>query len=191
MRLFGLPLLRWGLIAPLAIAGLALGFRRDRNVVLLYLYLAAYLAASLGFFVLSRYRYPVAPVLCLFAGLAVWRIVDGFRTGRAGAAALAVIVAGGSALAVNQTKFQEQAHLSHYSTGVILGNRGREAEAVQEYLESIRVNADFLPARINLANLYLRLGRRDDAAEAYRDIARRDPARADEVRRILAQIRVQ
>ena len=65
------PLPRFAWVAPLGLIGIALSWRRWRDLLPLYLTLAAFVASALIFFTQSRYRIPAVPLLSLFAGHAV------------------------------------------------------------------------------------------------------------------------
>ena len=96
------PLLRltipFGLVAPAALVGMALGLRRWRELLPLYLTVGAYLAADLLFFNFSRFRLPVLPALMAFAALAGVAALDHARGGRPRRAA--AILAAAAALAL-------------------------------------------------------------------------------------------
>lgn len=64
----GLPLLTFGLIAPLGLIGIFMTKDRWRSLWLLYGGVLAYLTAALVFYVLARYRLPAVPFLLPFAG---------------------------------------------------------------------------------------------------------------------------
>jgi 4-amino-4-deoxy-L-arabinose transferase-like glycosyltransferase len=73
---FGLgriPLPGFWLVAPFALVGVALLWPRRRELRMLYLCLAAYMLAVVLFFVVSRLRLPVVPLLIIFAS---WAAVD-------------------------------------------------------------------------------------------------------------------
>jgi tetratricopeptide (TPR) repeat protein len=69
-----LPLLTFGLVAPLGIIGIFLTRERWRGLWLLYGGVLAYLLAALIFYVLARYRLPVVPFLLPFAGAGIVEI---------------------------------------------------------------------------------------------------------------------
>jgi 4-amino-4-deoxy-L-arabinose transferase-like glycosyltransferase len=73
-----LPVGFW-LVGPLGIAGAFLGWREPRARILV-LFLALYCLITILFFVCDRFRLPVVPVLCVFAGCAVQQIVGAVRT---------------------------------------------------------------------------------------------------------------
>ncbi|HEV8337337.1 MAG TPA: hypothetical protein VGR67_13045 [Candidatus Polarisedimenticolia bacterium] len=71
-----LTLMTFSLVAPLGLLGIALTWRRWRQLLLIYLILFGYMGTVLLFFNFSRFRVPIVPFLCLFAGaalLAAWR----------------------------------------------------------------------------------------------------------------------
>ncbi len=57
----------FGVLAPLALFGVWVTWPRRADLTLLYLLLASYVVALVGFAVLARYRYPLVPFLILFA----------------------------------------------------------------------------------------------------------------------------
>jgi len=58
----------FGLIAPLGLLGLVLSWRRWRRLVWVHLVVFGYMGTVLLFFNFSRFRVPVVPFMCLFAG---------------------------------------------------------------------------------------------------------------------------
>ena len=69
----------FGLVAPLAIVGMVLSWKRTPFLRPLTLFVLLYQASFTLFFAADRFRLPVVPVLCLFAGYAIlesYRIVQ-------------------------------------------------------------------------------------------------------------------
>jgi 4-amino-4-deoxy-L-arabinose transferase-like glycosyltransferase len=107
MRRHFLPLLHVGVtfavVAPLALVGLAIPFRRRGAVWALYIMCFAYVATLLAYYVRSRYRLAAVPFLILFAAVAaerLWLVVTERRWQSAAAWGGAVLIA---ALFVNHT----------------------------------------------------------------------------------------
>lgn len=91
-----LPLLGFGLLAPLAVLGGLAGWRANGAVRLLGGFVLIYWATVVGFFIYSRYRIQVVPALLALGGLGVVTMAEWAR-GRdwarvAGGAALALLV---------------------------------------------------------------------------------------------------
>ncbi|MGH7789511.1 MAG: hypothetical protein ACRERC_21745 [Candidatus Binatia bacterium] len=91
-----LPLLGFGLLAPLAVLGALAGWRGNHAVRLLGGFVLIYWATVVGFFIYSRYRIQVVPALLALGGLGVVTLVERVRAGDwarvAGGAAVAVVV---------------------------------------------------------------------------------------------------
>jgi tetratricopeptide (TPR) repeat protein len=72
-RILRLPLVTSKYVIPLGLCGVILCLRRSRRSALLLLYIAAQTLAISLFFVTSRYRVTVLPVLCIFAAYSlIW-----------------------------------------------------------------------------------------------------------------------
>jgi len=65
---FGFP---FGIVSPLALIGAAVLWPRRRELLLVYLYAAAYALSVIAFFVTARYRLPALPALLILAAGAV------------------------------------------------------------------------------------------------------------------------
>lgn len=78
------PLPGYWLVAPFALVGLILLYRRRRELGLLYLILAFYLLSLLPFWVSSRYRLPIVGLLILFAAAGMVESRRRILSGRAG-----------------------------------------------------------------------------------------------------------
>jgi tetratricopeptide (TPR) repeat protein len=81
------PILRWlplgfGVLAPLALVGFLWSWKRARRDLPLWGFLPVYMASVVAFFVCSRFRVPILPVLCMFAAYACTVSVDLFRRKR-------------------------------------------------------------------------------------------------------------
>ncbi len=79
IRVFKVLFMDLGVILPLGVLGMLLGMRRPRDFALLYLALISLSAATVTFFVTTRYRIGLVPFLILFAAFAVCRIGEAFR----------------------------------------------------------------------------------------------------------------
>lgn len=88
--IIGLPLLTFGIIAPLGLLGIFITSNRWRDLWLLYGGIIVYLVIALAFYVLARYRLPVVPFLVPFAGAAVTGLLKLVRDRRLGEVVLLV-----------------------------------------------------------------------------------------------------
>jgi len=161
----------WGLLFPLAVAGLVVAWRR-RSGAVLALYLATYVVTLLGFFVAGRFRLPMVPVLAIFAGLAVargwalWR-----RDRRRVLAAVAAIVVLGAFLQWNKPAEAavDQAD-GHYFLGKALAAAGEHEAAAVAYRRAIDIAQPHWDALFDLAGLEVERGAVENAARIYRQL---------------------
>lgn len=181
------PLLRvlyvlfgFGLLAPLALAGIA-AMRADwRRLWVLHASLLLLAGSVALFYVFARYRYSLVPVLMLFAAAGVVAAVDALSARKpkrllelAGVAALTAVfvhwpLVGTADLA-----------LTHYSVGSELLERGRAREALPELERAVATSPDFVPARVRLADALRETGDPARALALYDLAIARAPDFAD------------
>jgi tetratricopeptide (TPR) repeat protein len=80
LRAFG-RVSRFGVVFPLAVLGLALTWRRWRDLWVFHALIASMVCAVAAFYVMARYRYPIVPLLIPFAAAG---LVEGVRRVRMG-----------------------------------------------------------------------------------------------------------
>ncbi len=73
------PLGNFGVLAPLAAVGIILTLRERRRLSVLYLLILTMAASVALFYVFARYRFPLVPILALFAGAGVVRVYELFK----------------------------------------------------------------------------------------------------------------
>ncbi len=91
-RLLRLPLLSWGFFLAFGLAGFFLSWSRRRQLFPLYGYLVLYGLSIAAFFVTSRFRVPLWPVMILFSGYAFSSVVSAVQRKKALYAALTLAV---------------------------------------------------------------------------------------------------
>ncbi len=173
-----LPLLGFGVVAPLGLAGVWLAVRaRRRRAWLAVAFIALYMAGVVMFFVNARFRLPVVPFLILFAAYAV---VEGWRTYREGARgrlvpAAVIVVVAGLAINLSARSYSENMAYARYRDGLAYRELGQPRQAAEAWRDALRIDPDLAQARTNLANLLASRGDRDAAREAYEAACSADP----------------
>ena len=181
------PLLRlpigdlWALF-PLALAGMCLAARQARRHALLYLFLAGYAVGVVLFHVSSRYRMPAVPVLALFAGcavsvLAAWGRDRDFRRLGAGLAALALLT-GAYRLDLAHWMRQNDLSLDPFNLGTSYLYLGENAAAAACLEEARGLGGDHPSLHYHMGLAYGRLGRSEEAMDAYGRAIARNPEMA-------------
>jgi Flp pilus assembly protein TadD len=132
--------LHYGILLPLAAAGIVLTWRR-RELSILHALLATLYVGVVLFYVFARYRYPVGPILVLVAGAG---LVEGFVLQRAkgfGALGWALL-----ALAVAAAISNVWAHPKDYqlweqysNSGVVYSTRGDDVQAVEMFKKALAI----------------------------------------------------
>jgi tetratricopeptide (TPR) repeat protein len=200
---FGLgrvPMPGYWLISPLALAAMIRLWPRRREWALPYLFVLAYMAGVVAFFVVARLRLPVVPVLIVFAA---WALADLFSTARARAwapfaAAAACFAACFLVVNISYPPFLQKraSHLgiSYYTLAGAHMEEGNKDRAIVE-LEAARRAFEAAPSKVyamiaqdtyfKLGTLWYERGNCDQAADALGQLRPVDP-RAAEARMMFA-----
>lgn len=173
-------LFHFGLLAPLAFVGIWLSRARWREFALFGGILGVYALSVSLFFVIGRYRYPLVPILGLFAGTAVVHLAARFRErdwrGLAPAAALLAALAVVMNLPLGSAA--EMGALTRANYARALSEAGRPEEAIALYRQALALT----PGAPRLAAaLGAELARQERFAEArpvLEQALRADPALA-------------
>ena len=185
-----------GLVAPLALLGLALTWRRRHPTLdMLRLFLAGYAGSVLLFFVTSRYRVPLVPVAMIFVAVALQELVARARAGRRRlaipAGALFLLVVGVNLQSA--PPLEQDAQLQH-DLGEVLLRKRRFTASAQHSQRAVTLEREYPSAWHNLAVARLALDRPEQAETAARRALALHPARADTrvvlARTLMAQKRV-
>ena len=140
------PLTHFGVLVPLAVLGLWTTWGERRRLWVMYAIALTYAASTVAFYVFARYRYPLVPLLMVFAaaGLANLRGVVRARAALA-AAALAAVAANWPMLSAARMRAITETNL-----GVALAEGGRNADAQARYRKAMTIDPDYAPAYNNL-----------------------------------------
>jgi tetratricopeptide (TPR) repeat protein len=167
-----LPWPTLAVVMPLALLGLGLAWRWRRELAPVYLIAIFYAAAVVLFFITGRYRYPVVPLICAFAGVAVWRLVEFMRERKwrdlgLSAGVLAVLAVGVNLPDENIEKLSDPG-MAAYNIASRLMFVGRNDEALPYFEEAEAAFSDPHPSLYMDWGVTLhRLGRLEEALERY------------------------
>ena len=176
----------FGILVPLALFGLIVTWPMRSRLWILYAMIAAYAASVVLFYVFARYRYPLVPLLILFAGAGliaapafIARILPDPHRGARQQARPLWIVAAVAAVAVfcnwpilSTTLMRA---VTETNLGVALQAEGRLDEATDHYHRAMALAPDYPPAYNNLATALRAKGQLADAVTTYRQALRLRP----------------
>lgn len=142
------PLPGFWLIAPLAILGGFLLWRRRVELAMFYLFVIVYSLGVIIFFVNARFRLPVVPVLCLFSSYSVVYLWRELRA-RHFAVVRALLILAAAAILVNSDyAYQKQMRaysdaFSNYTLGNAYLKMGMESTALQHFSRASEINQQY------------------------------------------------
>jgi Flp pilus assembly protein TadD/4-amino-4-deoxy-L-arabinose transferase-like glycosyltransferase len=174
-------LIRWlgvvghfGVLGPLAVVGLVYSWPRRKSLWLWYAIVLTWMVGVLIFFVNARYRFPVLPILVLFAAVGLSEgaarvAARRWRTLRA--AAVCALVAG---VVANWPIYSKDAFLPHsqFNAAVACLDNGRYERAIELFRSADLHGADLPDLHLHLGVALGRAGGIDEAiAELQRAVA--------------------
>ena len=165
------PVTHIGVLLPLAALGVWATWTDRRRLGVFWLLAAVVAASTVAFFVFARYRYPLVPLLVLFAApaiVALPRLAREWRT-RGALATVAVAVVLAVAAQIPLLDPDRSRAITETNLGTALYEQARHDEAIERLRRAIAARADYVPAFNNLGVALRAAGRTDDALRAYRE----------------------
>ena len=170
----------FGVLLPLALAGVWLLRREWRRLLPLYLFVVAYSLSFIVFFVTSRFRVPLVPILAILAATGLMGLMG--RMGHVSGRGLALAIAVGSFLlfnadlvrAVRPTNTED----SHFAAALGLREQGRQSEALAEVRRALESDSATNVLKLE-ATLLTGMGSFAGAESAARAAVRLHPSDAD------------
>jgi tetratricopeptide (TPR) repeat protein len=169
----------FGVLVALAAPGMAISWRRSPRPTLLYLMLFGFSAAVAAFYVFARYRFPMVPILSLFAGQTLGAAIEAVRAGRWPKPQPLVLVAAVVGIAVACIPPIVPAigsrRLAYVNLGIASAEAGDFDAAATFYRKAIALAPRVAAPHRELAAALVALGRSDDAATELQLASRLDP----------------
>jgi tetratricopeptide (TPR) repeat protein len=169
-----LPCPAFWLAGPFGFAGLALALRKRQGAALA-IFLLTYSATLLAFYVVGRYRMPLVPILLLFAGFGLVRVIDAIAARTRKDLALYSIVFA-VALAIGYPEWQPPMYDGSYQKmGHAYLNEEKWSEAIHSYEQALALNPVFGQAWLGMGVALEKRHRWDEALNAFKNAADADP----------------
>ncbi len=171
----------FGVLAPLASVGLLVSLGQWRRLWLLYVMMLALAASVTGFYVFGRYRFPLVPLLVLFAGAGLLQIINFYRDELwrplFGAAAVFCACAVCSNWPVFGFSGPGAAGYNNLSNAYY--KQGKVEQAIETALKAIELEPKYGVAHYNIGNLYAGQGKFALAQRHFEEALRIYPNYAD------------
>ena len=174
------PVWHFGVLLPVAVFGLALSWPQRRDVWWLYVTLLMFLASTVAFYVVARYRYPLVPVLVVFAGYGVSAGASWWRTTvpRRRFQMAALVLASGTVANLQLIPVASMYATSEFNLGVGYHRLGDYDGAQAHFARAVELWPAYDNATLNLAALHATRGNHDLALELLTRAAERPGASA-------------
>ena len=159
----------FGILTPLAFAGICFTAGHWRRLWWLYLMVLGFAAAVAVFYVFGRYRYPLVPMLVLFAGAGMAGLFERYHAGRWRSLAIVALVMCATATVVNWPlyKFSGPGPAGYNNLSNAFYKQGRAQEAIGYAQQAIAIDPDYGVAFYNLGNMFANQGRLDRAQKHF------------------------
>jgi len=169
----------FGVLCPLAAAGIWSTWPDRRRLWILYLVLFGYAGSVLLFYIFARYRAPMVPVLCLFAAAGIWRTLSLAREKEvkkvAAIAAILLLVAGWVNREIIPSAYF--AATTYNNLAMRLEDKHPE-KAGAFYLEAARLNPADGKIFFSLGSFLTKQRRFEEAVAAFGRVLKLDPRNA-------------
>ncbi len=167
----------FGVLCPLAAAGVVLTWARRRELWLFYAWLLLTAAGVALFVVFARYRVGLIPVLALFAAAGLLETGRRIRAGRSRKFLPAGAALGLTALVANWPVYHQRRTYpeSYTNHGAALAAQGRYAEDLQELNKALALSSDDVDAHLAAGNTLVQLQRFEEARAHYERARQGDP----------------
>lgn len=153
--------LHFGVLVPLAVAGVVLSWGHRRDLWILYVLLLAMAGSVALFFVFGRYRFPLVPVLVLFAGGACVEGHACWRARRLRPVAVAAVLAALAAVWSNRSILPEAYYssIAYSNLGAVCARNAQHDDAERYLGIALRMYPQSAPALRHLGTLRIEQGR--------------------------------
>ncbi len=156
----------FGWVIPFGFLGIYASRKSWRKYLLLYLFAGAYLVSLLPFFITSRYRLPVVPVMIIFCASGVLWLWERARTRKWAGTLIPVMLLIVALIVVNLPLVDFSLGPQYAIIGAIYRDAGNYAKAVEYYRLATEASPDFDLAYNSLGSSLSRMGRDAEAERA-------------------------
>ena len=151
----------FGLLGPLALVGIFLGWRdHRRKIVLPVLLVATYFVSVILFFVCARYRVPVLPFLIVFCSYTLWWMYRAIRRRAYRSLGWTLVLLTVLMIGANVNWFDQTPNWAqgYYNEALAYSETGQEEATLASYHRALQQNPRFPEALNNIGSIYMNRG---------------------------------
>jgi tetratricopeptide (TPR) repeat protein len=175
LRVLG-PVTHFGVLVPLALIGIVATWSDRSRLSVVYAALIAYAASVVLFYVFARYRYPLVPILALFAAAGIVSLFSVPRfTSRPFILRVAAIAAAGILVNWPIVSVPAMRAVTETNLGTALQADHRVDDAIAYYRHALAMQPDYAPAYNNLGTALREHNRLDEARSSYQQALELQP----------------
>jgi tetratricopeptide (TPR) repeat protein len=159
----------FGILVPLALFGVWMTWVARKRLWLLYAMTLAYAASVLMFYVFARYRFPLVPLLMLFAAAGLVSAPAFVRKGRTRDRIAALVGLAGVAIFTNWPAVSAALNqaVTETNLGAELQAKARFDDAIAHYRRAIELEPGYAPAYNNMGTAFQAKGDSTRAVATY------------------------
>ena len=166
------------LLGPFAVLGMIVNIKKNGGLQLVSLLILVYMFSITIFFVTSRYRNPVIPLMAVMAASGFVHLMEKVRTKKILLSVLFIFLLSGLYYGLSRPILATGYSGAYTSLGVIHARDGRYEEAVRQFRKALAIRPDYERARTNLAFTLVQSGDYGEAEKECRALLEKDPAHA-------------
>ncbi len=155
-----------GILAPLGIVGMIVFWRRSRPVQIVALFVVLYAASFIAFFVNSRFRLPLLPILAILSAALLLDVIERFRNRQIRQAAVSIAGAAILAVLLNINLYGMQfdnRQQAAFNKGNLYLESNDLPRAIASYREALAFGQPLQQVHLNLGIAFLKSGQLDSA----------------------------
>ena len=163
------PVGHFGVLVPLALLGVIVTWRDRSRLAVLHALLVTYAASVVAFYVFGRYRYPLVPLLLLFAAAAVADAPVIARTRRVPGSMATILALIAAVVFTNWPLVSSTMSraVTENNLGIALQGDKHLDDAMAHYRRAIALRDDYAPVYSNMGTALRANGHLDEAVAAY------------------------
>ena len=147
----------FGLLCPLSLMGIGVSFKEGKKFFLLYLLSSAHFIGTVMFFICSRYRIPLIPILIVFASYFIWIVYRKLLSKQYKKLFSYLLIFLLLTTICNYkvgTMNREDSIDSYYCLAGQFKKKGQIEEAIKYLKRAIALNPDYVDAHLDLGIVY-------------------------------------